>query len=108
MSKPRIWLSNRKPAKGEVVIVRAMVAHPMETGLRKQASGELVPRNIINSFTCTLDGATLFSWRPETAVSPSPYLEFRFLAETGGELAMRWTDDAGQTILAQERIEIAA
>lgn len=107
MSKPRIWLSSRKPAKGDVVTVRAMVAHPMETGLRKLASGEFVPRNIINSFTCELDGQRLFTWYPETAVSPSPYLEFRFIATAGGALAMRWTDDQGQTITAIEQIEIA-
>lgn len=106
MTRPRIWISNRKPAKGDVVVVRAMVAHPMETGLRKQASGALIPRNIINAFTCDLDGERLFSWQPEPAVSPSPYLEFRFVASTSGELVMRWTDDQGQTITARERIDV--
>lgn len=107
MTRPRIWISNRKPAKGDVVIVRAMVAHPMETGLRKRASGELIPRNIINVFTCDLDGERLFSWQPETAVSPSPYLEFRFIASIGGELVMQWTDDQGQTITAREGIDVS-
>lgn len=107
MSKPRIWLSTRNPAKGDVVTVRAMVAHPMETGLRKLASGDLVPRNIVNAFVCELGGRPLFSWRPETAVSPSPYLEFRFVASASGELEMRWTDDRGQTITARDKIEIA-
>lgn len=108
MSKPRIWISNRKPAKGDVVTVRAMVAHPMETGLRKQASGEMIARNIISAFTCTLGGEALFSWQPEPAVSPSPYLEFRFIASSGGALVMQWTDDAGTTITAREEIEVAA
>jgi len=108
VSKPRIWISNRKPAKGDVVTVRAMVAHPMETGLRKQASGEMIARNIISAFTCTLGGEALFSWQPEPAVSPSPYLEFRFIASSGGALVMQWTDDAGTTITAREEIELAA
>lgn len=108
MSRPRVWLSSRKPAKGDVVTVRAMVAHPMETGLRKQASGEMIPRNIVNAFTCALDGQPLFVWNPETAVSPSPYLEFRFIASTGGELVMRWIDDRNQTIEARETIEVVA
>lgn len=107
MSKPRIWLSNRKPAKGDVVTVRAMVQHPMETGLRKQASGELIARNIINTFTLELAGQPLFTWRPETAVSPHPYLEFRFVASAGGELTLRWTDDRGETIIGRETIEVS-
>lgn len=105
-SPPRIWLSKRNPAKDEIVIVRTMVAHPMETGMRKNADGTLIPRNIINSFTCSLDGETLFTWAPETAVSPSPYLEFRFVARTAGELRMVWVDDAGERTEAVERITL--
>lgn len=103
---PRIWLSNRTPAPGEIVTVRTMVTHPMETGLRKTAEGDLIPRNIISSFECTLDGEPLFLWAPETAVSQNPYLEFRFRATSSGALRMVWTDDEGQSIEAVEEIAV--
>ncbi len=103
---PRIWISNRTPAPDEVVTVRTMVTHPMETGLRKTPEGELIPRNIINSFTCTLGAEPLFSWAPEPAVAQSPYLEFRFVARTSGELRMVWVDDEGLEFEAREEIAV--
>jgi len=105
---PRIWLSNRTPAPGEIVTVRTMVTHPMETGLRKTADGDLVPRNIISSFECTLDGELLFAWAPETAVSQNPYLEFRFRAGTSGTLHMVWVDDEGARIEVVEEIAVTS
>lgn len=104
---PRIWISNRSPKKGEVVTVRAMVQHPMETGLRKQASGELIPRKIINRFDCTLNGKPVLVWNLETGIAANPYLEFRFRAEEAGELKMVWTDDDKSVIEAVEKIALA-
>ena len=103
---PRIWLSNRTPAPGEIVTVRTMVTHPMETGMRKTADGELIPRNIISSFECTLGDELLFAWAPGTAVSQNPYLEFRFMAGASGPLRMVWTDDEGARIEAVEEIAV--
>lgn len=104
---PRIWISNRSPKKGETVIVRAMVQHPMETGLRKQASGELIPRKIINKFDATLNGKPLVAWHLETGIATNPYLEFRFKAEEAGELKMVWVDDDKSTIEAAEKIALS-
>lgn len=101
---PRIWLSNRSPKKGEVVIVRAMVQHPMETGLRKRASGELIPRKIIHKFEATLNGKPVLTWDLETGVATNPYLEFRFKAEEAGDLRMVWTDDDKNSVQAVEKI----
>ncbi len=104
---PRIWISNRSPKKGEVVIVRALVAHAMETGFRKRASGELIPRKIINRFDCTLNGKPVISWHLDTGVSINPYLEFRFKAEEAGNLKMIWTDDDKSTVEVIEKIALA-
>lgn len=104
---PRIWLSNRSPKKGEVVVVRALVTHAMETGMRKRASGELISRKIINKFVCTLNGKSVVTWDLETGVAINPYLEFRFKAEEAGDLKMVWTDDDKSTIEAVEKITLA-
>lgn len=103
---PRIWISNRSPKKGDIVIVRAMVQHPMETGLRKQTSGELIPRKIINKFDAALNGKQVIAWHLETGISPNPYLEFRFKAEEAGELKMVWTDDDKSVIETAEKISL--
>lgn len=104
--KPRLWLSTREPKKGDVVSVKAMVMHPMETGMRKMADGALIPRNIVTSFTCTLNGKPVMTWRPDTAVSVNPYLEFKFRALESGDLRMVWADEQGSQIEAIETITV--
>lgn len=106
-AKIHTWLSNRVPARGETVTVKAMVMHPMETGMRKNALSELIPRNIIAHFECTLAGETLLSWHLDTAVSQNPYLEFRFIAQRPGELRLVWAAEDGQVFEKTEHIEIA-
>jgi sulfur-oxidizing protein SoxZ len=104
---PRIWLSTKTPKKGDIVTVRTIVQHPMETGFRKDADGKEVPQKIINRFDCTLNGKTVLTWNPGTGISANPYLEFRFKAEEAGDLKMVWTDDDKSTIEAVEKITLA-
>lgn len=105
MSKPRIWISNDSPEVGEVVRVRALIEHRMETGLRPSADGKVIPRNIINEFEARLDGELLFTWRPETAVSQNPYIEFTFVASKANELQMKWVDDEGTIITGSKQLK---
>jgi sulfur-oxidizing protein SoxZ len=106
-SPPRIWLSTKSPKKGEVVTVRTIVQHVMETGFRKTEDGKPVPQKIINRFECTLNGKPVIVWTLGTGVSANPYLEFRFKAEEAGELKMVWTDDDKSVIEAVEKITLA-
>ncbi len=107
MSKPRIWISNASPNPGEIVRVRALIEHRMETGLRPGADGKLLARNIIRAFDVKLDGELLFTWEPETAISQNPYIEFTFLARTSGELQMTWTDDEGVVVTGSQTVQVA-
>lgn len=107
LSKPRIWISNRTPAKGSVVTVKTMVTHPMETGMRKDAQSVVIPRNIIERFECTLAGELLMSWQLDTAISQNPYLEFKFIAQKSGELKMLWVADDGARIEVIETITVS-
>lgn len=100
---PRVWISNRTPAKGETVQVRTMITHPMDAGLRMDPDGQPLPRNIVNHFQCLLGDTRLFEWFPETAISQNPYLEFRFRADAPGPLRLIWTDDTGQITELSER-----
>ena len=104
---PRIWVSNPKPARGELVRVRAQIEHPMESGLRSDASGQLRPRHIISRFEARLGPHPLFVWEPGISVSPNPYIEFTFLAREGGELVMSWTDEKGPPIEVRRTITLA-
>lgn len=103
---PRIWISNAAPKAGEIVRVRAQMEHRMETGLRPNAQGQLVARNIVNHFEARLGNELIFTWRPETAISQNPYLEFTFKARKSEELQMRWVDDQGQTLKASRALQV--
>ncbi|MCB5410146.1 thiosulfate oxidation carrier complex protein SoxZ [Pseudogemmobacter faecipullorum] len=101
---PRIWLSNEAPAKDEIVRVRAQITHIMESGLRIDAAGQSIARDILTAFEAHLGDDLILSWQPETAISQNPYLEFTFQARQSGRLSMVWSDASG--IVAEVTREI--
>jgi sulfur-oxidizing protein SoxZ len=105
--KPRIKLDKKEAKKGDLVEVKALVSHVMETGQRKDAAGNTVPRKILNKFTCTVAGKQVFAADFETAVSANPYIQFKFKAERSGPVVLTWTDDDGSTIVGEETITVS-
>src|ERR1700742_2461801 len=102
--KPRIKLDKKEAKKGELVEVKALVSHIMETGQRKGSDGAVIPRKILNKFTCTVNGKEVFSADFEPAVSANPYIQFKFKAQESGPVVLTWTDDDGSTIVGEESI----
>ena len=105
--KPRIKLDKKQAKKGDLVEVKALVSHVMETGQRKDAEGKLVPRKILNKFTCTVNGKQVFAADFEPAVSANPYIQFKFKAMESGPVVLTWTDDDGSTIVGEEAITVS-
>ena len=104
--KPRIRLDKKDVKKGEAVSVNTLVSHIMATGLRKDCSGKLIPRMIINTFTCELNGKFVFGCDLESAVSANPYFEFKFRPTESGTLKFTWIDDEGVRVEATETIKV--
>ena len=94
MPTPKVRF-NETAAKGDILEVKTMIDHDMESGQRKDAAGTLVPRKIINAFSCTLNGRKLFSAELAPAISANPALNFFFTAGESGVLEFTWTDDDG-------------
>lgn len=92
---------------GEVIQIRAMIAHPMETGYRMGPNGANIPRNIIRRFICTYDGEEVFSADLFPAVSANPFIAFTLVATTSGTISFEWTDDAGETQTASAEISVS-
>lgn len=80
---------------GEIFEVRALIAHPMETGYRPGADGRVLPRDIIRRFTCRYGGEVVFSAQLFQAVSANPYLSFHVRAMGSGTLEFEWQGDNG-------------
>ena len=83
--------------RGEVIEIKTLIAHPMETGYRLGPTGAVIPRDIINRFTCTYNGQEVFRADLFPAVAANPIIAFFAVATESGELAFSWTDDHGET-----------
>lgn len=81
--------------RGEVVEVRTLVAHPMETGHRADSEGQVVPRSIIRRFSCRYDGDIVFSADLHPAIAANPLIVFHTVATVTGPLTCRWEGDNG-------------
>ena len=82
MIAPRIRVP-RQASRGEVIEIKTLISHPMETGYRRDVQGQLLPRHIIQTFTCTYNGVEVFraDWHP--AIAANPYLAFAAMLMAG-------------------------
>lgn len=80
---------------GDVVKVRLLIQHPMDTGYLQDLLGKLVPRNVIQSLTCTWGEQVVFRVEPSSGISANPLFEFFVRAQQSGEMQVTWTDDRG-------------
>jgi sulfur-oxidizing protein SoxZ len=86
----------RAQMAGDKVEVRVLMAHEMETGQRKDASGKVIPAWFIQNVTATHNGKTVLSAEWGTAVSKNPFLSFRFSGgKPGDKVQVTWTDNHG-------------
>ena len=79
--------------KGEVIEIRTLAGHPMETGFRRTQLGEVIPRDIIRELVCTYNGVEIFRAQFHPAVAANPLLTFTTVATESGTLEFRWTGD---------------
>jgi sulfur-oxidizing protein SoxZ len=105
-AKPRIKLDKKEAKKGDIVEVKALVSHVMESGQRRDNAGNTVPRKILNKFVCTVNGKQVFAADFEPAVSANPYIQFKFKATESGPVVLTWTDDDGSTIVGEDKITV--
>jgi len=103
--KPRVKIPKTASA-GEVVTIKTLISHNMESGQRKDNSGNVIPRQIINKFTCEFNGKPVFSCDVEPAISANPYFEFTAKVNESGSFKFAWVDDNGETYTHEQAIEV--
>lgn len=103
---PRVRVPGNIKA-GDMVEVKTLISHEMESGQRRAADGKPIPRRIINRFTATFNGKPVFEadWQP--AISANPYQAFFFRPTENGELKMTWRDDDGAEYTATQRVTVS-
>jgi len=93
--------------QGEVIEIKTLIGHPMETGFRRDSVGKAIPRNILTDFVCLYNGMEVFRAAFQPAVAANPFVSFFTTAIESGDLEFRWTDQAGHTITETARINVA-
>jgi sulfur-oxidizing protein SoxZ len=96
----RALVTMPKSAKrGEVIEIRTLIAHPMETGYRAGADAAILPRNIIRRLSCRYfdgrDDVLVFSADLFPAIAANPYIVFSTIATESGTLRFSWEGDNG-------------
>lgn len=104
--KPRVKVP-RKAAAGDVITIKTLISHPMETGLRKDKEGNLIPRKIINRFAAAFEGEEIIRVDIDPAVSANPYFQFDMKVLGPGTIRFEWTDDDGTVYDIEKKIKAA-
>lgn len=93
--RPKVRVKT-KAEVGEVLKIKTLISHPMESGVRKnEKTGKLFPRDIIQAFSASFNGEIFFSAKMHPAISADPYFAFYFKVPGSGTFLFKWTDDSG-------------
>jgi len=103
--KPRLKVPTQAK-KGEIIEIKTLLPHIMESGQRKDKDGKLIPRKIINKFACTFNGKPVFTADMEPAIAANPYMQCYAKVDESGTFKFSWTDDDGTVTTAEEKITV--
>jgi sulfur-oxidizing protein SoxZ len=96
----------KRAKPGEVIEVKALISHIMETGYRRTAEGAIVPRDIITSFSCRYNGAEIFRADLFPAIAANPFISFFTVATESGQFDFEWIGDNGFGAIASASITV--
>ena len=93
--------------RGEVIEIRTLVQHPMESGFRLDNTGKEIARHIVESFDCTYNGREIFRAKLYPAVSTNPFFTFYAVATESGYFVFTWKDDQGGNATITQMLTVA-
>ena len=105
MTRPLINVPARAK-RGQVIEIKTLISHVMETGFRHSSIGVLLPRDIITEFVCTYAGDEIFRSDLYPAISANPFITFHTVATQSGTLTFTWTGDNGFSVTEQASITV--
>jgi sulfur-oxidizing protein SoxZ len=93
--------------KGQVIEIKTIVQHPMETGYRRDNQGAPIPRDIIKRYVVTYAGAEIFTADMTQGIAANPYFAFHTIATETGDVVFTWTDEKGAVITETRKLTVA-
>ena len=104
--KPRVKVP-KQAAAGETITIKTLISHTMESGQRKDADGNVIPRSTINRFTADFNGENVIDIKLEPAISTNPYFQFEAVVPESGEFKFTWYDDDGSVYDEAKKITVS-
>ena len=92
--------------RGEIIEIKTLVSHAMETGYRRTEFGAPIPRDIIRQFVCTYNGTEVFRAELHPAIAANPFIAFSTVATETGTIAFHWTGDNGFSMTESAAITV--
>ena len=92
---------------GEIVEIKTLATHIMETGNRKDAAGAVIPRDIIHTFRASFAGEEVFSATLGSGIAANPYIAFYMRVPGPGALKLEWIDDQGEHTVETLELNVA-
>jgi sulfur-oxidizing protein SoxZ len=92
--------------RGEIIDIKTLAAHTMETGFRRTNFGAPIPRDIITTFVCSYNGVEVFRAELYPSISANPYIQFSTVATESGTLEFKWSGDNGFAVTETVRINV--
>ena len=92
--------------RGDVIEIKTLISHVMETGYRHSNTGVVIPRDIITSFSCKYNGEEIFATTFYPAIAANPFVTFFTTATTSGTLAFHWIGDNGFEATEEAKIVV--
>lgn len=93
--------------KNEIFLLKALITHPMETGLRTDEDGKVIPRKLINRFSCRYNEQIVFSADLHESIAANPFIEFNLRAFDSALLEFVWEEDGGEVFRLEHRLLVS-
>lgn len=92
--------------RGEVIQIKTLISHVMETGFRRTTLGDAIPRDILNEFRCSYNGVEVFRAEIHPAIAANPFFAFTTVATESGTIEFHWIGDNGFAQTAKAAIQV--
>jgi len=103
--KPRVKVPKSASA-GDVIVIKTLISHKMESGQRKDSDGNKIPQSIINTFSCDFNGQNVINVELHGAISTNPYFQFEATVAESGDFIFTWNDDDGSVYTETKSISV--
>ena len=104
--KPRVKVP-KEVSIDEIIEIKTLIRHPMHSGRMKDNNGQIIPRQIINSFSAKFNGKEVFQMDLEPSISTNPFIVFQYKAKESGQFDFEWIDDNGEKYYISKEMTVS-